>query len=896
VGDGQFGENFLNGPSGVAVMVSSGDVFTVDQGIDPLTGAATHRVQQFDGAGVFQSRFPIDSVFYNTVGAVATDSSGGGSVYVVAAGNDSAGHVLKFSAGGVPGGELDVSTSGTSLNNIAFGLASPLAVDPADGTVYVAATDSTTGLPVVDSFSSSGAFVGSFDGSNGSPDGGFQCPTGVAVDSLHQVYVLDSCSGVGKNRVDRYSATGVWGATVDDGVSHGVPSAVAADPATGEVYVAEAGPVGLQITHFTGGGATAVYTFDASSVGGARALAVGGAGTVYVSDATDPSVARFTQFDGPTVTTDPPTLIDPRGATLNGTINPESVASSYHFEYGTGFTYGSQTPEIDAGSGSSPVTATAAVGGLAPNATYHYRLVGSNASGSIAGPDLTFVTGVTPADLSGPFASAITPRSASIHGTINPNNNSIVQYHVEYGTTTAYGSSVPNVGAGEFPRVLFGAGGSDVSVPAVALSGLEPDTTYHFRFVADNDGLGGTSQGVDQTFFTSPAAGGGARDVSTKRATLTATINPHGSATTYHFNYGPTASYGASTPETDGGHGAGGQQVAQQVTGLLPDTTYHVQVVSTTDGVVHTGADGLFRTAPAPVATAIGPTGVTTNAAMLGGELSTFGLTGSYRFDVWSLDSSYAVSIGDRPAAGNTGVESVNVALAGLPAGERFVVQLTVSSNDTSTVSDLVTFATAQEPKVFPPPPASDTTTLYGCAAPHLDAHNAKVKPRDTVKITGSDLGVGANVILADRSLTVTGWSATGFQLTVPDDAKGTLALTIDCGHRSNTIALAVFQQPDNAFSIPNRSITGTTATVSVRVPGPGKIETQATNANAATVTVRKAGTATLRVKLTSSGRKTLARAKSRTLKVNARVRYTPAGGRPTTKTITLTYKRKAHR
>jgi hypothetical protein len=894
VGDGQFGENFLNGPSGVAVMGSSGDVFTVDQGIDPVSGAAVHRVQQFDAAGGFEARFPIDSVFYNTVGAIATDSLGGGLVYVVAAGNDSAGHVLKFSAAGVPGGELDVSTSGTTLNNIAFGQASPLAVDPADGTVYVVATDSTTGAQVVDSFSSAGTFIGSFDGSNGSP-GAFQCPTGLAVDSSHQVYVLDSCS----NRVDTYSATGVWGATVYDGSalaadgSSRAPAAVATDPSSGEVYVAAGGVLGLEITQFTAGGAAVVYTFDASSVGGARAMAVGGAGTVYVSDATDPSVARFTEFAGPTVSTDPATSVNARDAVLNGTINPEGVASSYFFEYDTDLSYRKRVPLVggtSAGSGSVAVAALASVDGLQPNKLYHYRLVGFNSAGSIVGADQTLTTQVAPPtpDPNGSlaFASAITPRSATLHGTVNA-NNSFSGWRFEYGTTPAYGSA-------PFGGLL--SDGDDQPV-AIALTGLEPDTLYHFRVVAGSGFLLTDPQyGADQTFFTSPAAGGGARDVSTKRATLTATINPHGAATTYHFNYGPTASYGASTPETDGGHGAGGQQVAQQVTGLLPDTTYHVQVVATTDGVVHTGADGLFRTAPAPVATAIGPTGVTTNAATLGGELNTFGLTGSYRFDVWSLDSSYAVSIGDRPAAGNTGIERVNVALAGLPAGQRFVVQLTVSSNDTSTVSDLVTFATAEVPKVFPPPPASDTTTLYGCASPHLNAYNGKVKPGDTVKVTGSDLGVGANVILADRSLTVTGWSATGFQLTVPDDAKGTLALTIDCGHRSNTIALTVFQQPDNAFSIPNRSITGTTATVSVRVPGPGKIETQATNANAAKVTVRKAGTATVKVKLTSSGRKTLARAKSRTLKVNARVRYTPAGGRPKSKTITLTYKRKAHR
>ncbi len=655
--------------------------------------------------------------------------------------------------------------------------------------------------------------------------------------------------------------------------------------------MSEAGPVGLQITHFDAGGAAAVYTFDASSAGGARALAVGGAGTVYVSDATNPFVDRFTRFDGPTVTTDPATSIDPRDATLNGTINPEGVSSNYHFEYGLDFTYGSSTPVTDAGNGSIPVAKTATISGLAPNTIYHYRIVGSNSSGSIAGPDQTLPTAATPAVLSGPFTSEITPRSASIHGTINPNNNFIVRYHVEYGTTMSYGTSTP-----AFPRFLLGAGGSDISVDAVPLSGLEPDTLYHFRFVADNDGLGGTQQGADQTFITTPAAGGGATGVSTRRATLTGTINAHGAATTYHFNYGPTAAYGAVTPEVDGGDTDGDRVVSQQVSGLSPDTTYHVQVVATTGDVVRTGADGLFRTAPAPTAVAIGPTIVTTSAATLAGDVNTYGLTGSYRFDVSSLDSPYAISTAERPVAGSASTERVTVPLTGLPAGETFVVQLTVTSNDSSTVSDLVTFATAAVPKVFPPPPGSDTTSTYGCGAPHLDAYNTHPRPGDTIEITGNDLGIGANVTLDDRSLRVSDWSSTGFGLTVPDDAKGTLALTIDCGHRSNTIAIAVFQEPDNAFSISDRSVTGSTAMLTVRVSGPGKVETQATNATAAKVTIKKARTATIKVRLTPTGQRALNRARSRTLKVSARVRYTPAGGKPKSKTVTLTFKRTARR
>ena len=232
-------------PGGIAVMPSTGDVFTADG--NPAS------VRQLDAGGAVQGSFPIAAGYTDPV-AVAVDAGGGGSVYLLAFGGDAgtAPRVLKYSTSGTFIYFLDDSGSGTSISylNGAPGN-SALAVDPADGTVYAVATDNVTGTQVIDRFDrTTGAFIASFDGSNGSPDGtGLQCPNGLAVDASHRVYVLDRCKG----RVDRYDVTGAFQATVDDGVARGVPSAVAVDPASGEVYVSEAGPVGVQITQFTAG-------------------------------------------------------------------------------------------------------------------------------------------------------------------------------------------------------------------------------------------------------------------------------------------------------------------------------------------------------------------------------------------------------------------------------------------------------------------------------------------------------------------------------------------------------------------------------------------------------------------------------------------------------------------
>jgi hypothetical protein len=274
---GQFRERFGNGPAAVGVDASSGDVFAIDGSY--VSGGAP-RVQRFDAAGVVQDSFAIEPPFAPaTENDIAVDP-GSGAVYVSTLRNEGEPVVLKYNAAGDPPQVLDVSGSGTSIN---FG--AQVAVDPVDGTVYVTATVTDPDSPsvnaqVIDSFDPvTGSFVAWFDGASGSPDGGFQCPSDLAVDGSQQIYVLDaSCKG----RVDRYSAAGAFGVTVDDGSRNGQSVspllAVAADPASSDVYVAETGVLGIQVTHFTAGGTSLVYTFDASNVGGVRAMAVSGAG------------------------------------------------------------------------------------------------------------------------------------------------------------------------------------------------------------------------------------------------------------------------------------------------------------------------------------------------------------------------------------------------------------------------------------------------------------------------------------------------------------------------------------------------------------------------------------------------------------------------------------------
>ncbi len=83
-------------------------------------------------------------------------------------------------------------------------------------------------------------------------------------------------------------------------------------------------------------------------------------------------------------------------AILNGVLNPKARDTTYRFEYGPTTTYGSATPEVDAGAGVGDTAVAAPISGLAPATTYHYRLVARNSVAPTASADGTFTTAALP--------------------------------------------------------------------------------------------------------------------------------------------------------------------------------------------------------------------------------------------------------------------------------------------------------------------------------------------------------------------------------------------------------------------------------------------------------------------------------------------------------------------
>jgi hypothetical protein len=101
--------------------------------------------------------------------------------------------------------------------------------------------------------------------------------------------------------------------------------------------------------------------------------------------------AAWAFVEPPSATTGAATAVGKTSATLNGTRGAGGSGTAY-FQYGTTAAYGASTPIQGVGTSDSPSPLAAAIGGLEPGTTYHFRLVAENSGGVHLGGDQTFTT------------------------------------------------------------------------------------------------------------------------------------------------------------------------------------------------------------------------------------------------------------------------------------------------------------------------------------------------------------------------------------------------------------------------------------------------------------------------------------------------------------------------
>jgi sugar lactone lactonase YvrE len=438
------------------------------------------------------------------------------------------------------------------------------------------------------------------------PGGAFTAvPNGVAFDDEDNLYVDDAAG----ERVITFHATPGsptnYSAVAPTEIDSGATRAMAVDPRTHQVFVIGDDGSGFHVKGFEPGEALfadfglGVISSNFLFFGTLQVAVDSNTGSVYVGDVVFSetgivtTLREFVPAPPPTIEPDTAGVEASRHATLKTLINPNgTLVLSCTFEYGTTEAYGSTLPCNDPGFGSQPVGISAEALGLQPDTVYHYRVTASSETGTTVGPDQQFKTLIDKAAATTGGAQAL-QTTASVEGAVNPGGHPLTECFFEYGADAAYGAKAPCT-------ALPDSGSAPVEVSA-AISGLQPNSTYHYRVVAVN--AGGTEWGADMTLRTLPRAPaittGAATLVGADTAKVAGTVNAEASVTRYFFEYGPSTSYGQSTAA---GSAVGEEviKVSERLSGLQPATVYHYRLVGQSVGGTTNGPDMTFTTGPRP--------------------------------------------------------------------------------------------------------------------------------------------------------------------------------------------------------------------------------------------------------------------------------------------------------
>jgi hypothetical protein len=196
----------------------------------------------------------------------------------------------------------------------------------------------------------------------------------------------------------------------------------------------------------------------------------------------------------PVVTTTAATTISTTSATLNGSVNPNGLATTGWFEWGVDslFRAYSSTASQSIGSGTSAIPVTANLTGLNQNRTYYYRVVAQNSVGTTSGSVVSFATSAPLPAATTLAASSVALNSAVLNGNVNP-SGALTTASFEWGTVSTLSSYTAT------SSQSIGSGSTDVPVTA-NLPGLTSNTTHYYRVVGQNSG--GTQKGTIVSFTT----------------------------------------------------------------------------------------------------------------------------------------------------------------------------------------------------------------------------------------------------------------------------------------------------------------------------------------------------------------------------------------------------------
>jgi hypothetical protein len=262
----------------------------------------------------------------------------------------------------------------------------------------------------------------------------------------------------------------------------------------------------------------------------------------------------------------------------------------------------------------------------------------------------------------------VTATTAPLKFSIEP-DGADTKYVIRYGHSTTYGQETKSVEIGAT---------RGVQKLEQTLSGLEPNSLYHFEVLATNSQAAVPS--ADEVFTTlqkAPAVvTGSVSSITQTTATLNATVNPTGGeVTSCEFEYGKTESHGSSAACTPSpGAGRSVVAVSAAIKDLEANTTYRFQVSATNAGGTSDGSQVSFVTLPkAPTVLTGSASSITQASATLNGTVNPNGGEVTSCELEYGTTTTYGSSVACSPAAGSgTSAVAVSGAIKDLEANTTY--------------------------------------------------------------------------------------------------------------------------------------------------------------------------------------------------------------------------------
>lgn len=232
---------------------------------------------------------------------------------------------------------------------------------------------------------------------------------------------------------------------------------------------------------------------------------------------------------------------------------------------------------------------------LEPNTLYYVRAYAINNVGTAYGNELSFTTTENSVPiLTTDAVSSITQTSAVAGGTITSNGGSAIEQRGVCWST----SPMPDINDNVINASAGGTG--QFTCP---ITGLTGNRKYYVRAFATNSE--GTAYGQETSFTTSPVLPSvtttTTRPASTSTGTSGGNVTDNGGSPVTKRGVCWSTSQNPTLADNSTENGEGNGTFTSSITGLTPNTTYHVRAYATNDVGTAYGSDRTFTTDPETV-------------------------------------------------------------------------------------------------------------------------------------------------------------------------------------------------------------------------------------------------------------------------------------------------------